>query len=225
MAENKIILFSNLKGGVGKTSLCALFALYAIQKGKGVVAIDADLQSNLSRHRAMEVKSNPDIKQPYSISPVPAMFGKTEEERKVIVGAMMDNAKKIPGYVLIDCPGNLQDSRLVPIFKAADVVVIPLSYEFDVVDSTGVFINVFRQINKNAKLVFAPNRIATSEGTTSEIEDRAKTIEVLGKFGTVAPRIKQSVVIKRYSTLFALDLYQSRAVEHSFDRIINEIEK
>ena len=50
-------------------------------------------------------------------------------------------------------------------------------------------------------------------------------ISILGKLGTVTPRIKQSVVVKRYSTLYPLDKYQYAAVEHAFDRIIEEINK
>ena len=31
--KNKIVIFSNIKGGVGKTTLCALFADYLIEHG------------------------------------------------------------------------------------------------------------------------------------------------------------------------------------------------
>ena len=41
--ENRIVLFSNIKGGVGKTTLCALFASYLAEKGIPVFAMDADL--------------------------------------------------------------------------------------------------------------------------------------------------------------------------------------
>ena len=104
---SKIILFSNIKGGVGKTTLCAHFAEYLSMKGFPIVAVDADLQASLSRHREREM--------------------------------------------------------------------------------------------------------------------RDETIAVLGQLGTVTPRIKQSVVIKRYSTLYPLDKYQYAAVEHAFDRIIEII--
>ena len=40
---SKIILFSNIKGGVGKTTLCAHFAEYLSMKGFPIVAVDADL--------------------------------------------------------------------------------------------------------------------------------------------------------------------------------------
>ena len=54
--KNKIVIFSNIKGGVGKTTLCALFASYLVERGYPVMAIDADLQASLYRHRK---RSNP----------------------------------------------------------------------------------------------------------------------------------------------------------------------
>lgn len=48
---NKIILFSNIKGGVGKTTTSAHFAEYLTEKGLSAIAVDADLQASLSRHR------------------------------------------------------------------------------------------------------------------------------------------------------------------------------
>ena len=50
--KNRIILFSNLKGGTGKTTLCALFATYCVSKGIGVAMVDADIQQSISRLRS-----------------------------------------------------------------------------------------------------------------------------------------------------------------------------
>ena len=42
---NKFILFSNIKGGVGKTTLCAHFAEYLVEHEFPAAAVDADLQA------------------------------------------------------------------------------------------------------------------------------------------------------------------------------------
>ena len=130
--------------------------------------------------------------------------------------------KSVPGVVLIDCPGNLNDRNLEHIYKAADVAVIPMSFDADTVDATGIFIKAFKTIS-NAKLLFAPNRIKTSEGKAEELRQRTQTTEFLGLVGTVLPRIKQSVVVKRYTTLYPLERNQNSAVESTFDTIIQEL--
>ena len=214
--KNRIIAFSNIKGGVGKSTLTALFATYCAENGIPVAVVDADLQQSLMRQREREKKSaEGSIQEPWQL----ISLDTTSPEG---VKNMMENLKSIPGWILVDCPGNLNDNGLLPIFKATDAVVVPISYEDIVVDATSVFIQVFKKIS-SAPLFFMPNRINDQEGTKSEREQRIDTIKVLGQLGTVAPRIKQSVVIKRFTTLYALDTYQTRAVEHAFDAIINKL--
>ena len=65
--ENRIVLFSNIKGGVGKTTLCALFASYLAEKGIPVFAMDADLQASLYRHRQREKNVDPDTSAPWAV--------------------------------------------------------------------------------------------------------------------------------------------------------------
>lgn len=213
--ENKIILFSNVKGGVGKSTLCAMFATYCAQKGIGVAVVDADLQQSLTRQRRRESTAECGVREPWELI---SLDSATPE----MAARLMKSLKDIPGWILVDCPGNLNDNTLLPVFKAADAVVIPISYEDIVIDATSIFVNVFRQ-SSQADILFLPNRINDLEGTKNEKEQRAETIKILGKIGLVTPRIKQSVVIKRFSTLYALDNYQTRAVEHTFDTIIEKL--
>ena len=51
---SKVVLFSNIKGGVGKTTLCAHFSEYLNEKGMSVSTADADIQASLTRHRERE---------------------------------------------------------------------------------------------------------------------------------------------------------------------------
>lgn len=214
--KNKIVLFSNIKGGVGKSSLCSLFATYCAEKGIPTAVVDADLQQSLIRQRERELKTaGEEVQEPWQLISLDTSDVKGVEN-------MMENLKTIPGWILVDCPGNLNDNGLLPVFKAADAVVVPISYEDIVVDATSVFIQVFKKIS-DATLCFLPNRINDSEGTKTEREQRVETIKILGQLGMVSPRIKQGVAIKRFSTLYALDTYQERAVEHAFDSIINKL--
>ena len=49
--KNRIVIFSNIKGGVGKTTLFSLFESYLEYRGYAFIAIDADLQASLYSHR------------------------------------------------------------------------------------------------------------------------------------------------------------------------------
>ena len=65
--KNKIVIFSNIKGGVGKTTLCALFANHLIEHGFPSFVIDADLQASLFRHRQREKDAAPDAQIPWNV--------------------------------------------------------------------------------------------------------------------------------------------------------------
>jgi chromosome partitioning protein len=71
--------------------------------------------------------------------------------------------------------------------------------------------------------VFIPNRIITSERKSEELRQRAQTTELLGLVGTVTPTIKQSVAVKRYTTLYPLEKTQLDIVEPAFSKIMEII--
>lgn len=213
--QNTILTFTNIKGGTGKSTLSAIFASYLVSKGIPVFVIDADLQASLYRHRQREVDVDPDAKIPWTIEMLNTAEYKNVEET-------IAKLKQVPGVVIIDCPGNLNDKNLLLVYQAADVAIIPMSFDADTVDATGIFVKAMKRVS-SAKLIFAPNRINTSEGKSEELRQRAQTTELLGLVGTVLPRIKQSVVVKRYNTLYPLDKPKVDAVEKAFDRIITEL--
>ncbi len=213
--ENKIIIFSNIKGGVGKTTLCSLFASWVAEKGCPVITVDADLQASLYRHRQREHDADPEAQQPWGVE----MLNTADEKS---LKAVMKKLKGVPGLVLIDCPGNLNDRNLQHIYAQADAAVIPMSFDPDTVDATGIFIKAFKTISQ-AQLVFVPNRINAAEKRADELVQRTRTIEFLGLVGTVTPRIKQSVAVKRYTTLYAMERKQQEAVAPAFDKIIQAL--
>lgn len=210
--ENRIIIFSNIKGGVGKTTLCALFASYLAENGYPVIAIDADLQTSLYRHRQREKDVAPDVQIPWGVE---LLDTANREHLERVMGKL----KNVPGIVLIDCPGNLNDRNLEYIYKTADAAIVPVSFDADTVDATGIFIKALKTVS-SANLVFLPNRINSSERKSEELRQRTQTTELLGLVGTVVPIIRQSVSVKRYTTLYPLEKNQLAAVEPSFARII-----
>ena len=213
--KNKIIIFSNIKGGVGKTTLCSLFATYLAENGMPVAVLDAALHQSLYRHRVREEKADPEQKMPWQVTPLD-----TSDIKKV--NKVMKELKKVPGNVLIDCPGNLNDKSLAAVYAAADVAVIPMSFDPDTVDATGIFLKALKSIS-NCSMVFVPNRINDHEGKAEERKQRAQTVNILELVGTVVPRIKQGVAIKRYSTIYSLESKQKKIVATTFDAIMKAI--
>ena len=214
---NKFILFSNIKGGVGKTTLSAHFTEYLAEHEYPVAAVDADLQASLSRHRERDVKEDPKRPLPWEVIKLNTFGGEK-------VKAVVKKLKQVDGIIVVDCPGNLNDNNLSILFEAADFIVVPMAFDVDTIDATNIFINVVKKRSK-AKLLFLPNRINVSEGRAQDLAIRDKDIKDLNKVGKVMPRIKQSVVIKRYTTIYPLDMYQYMTLEEPFEAIIKEIKK
>ncbi len=214
---NKFILFSNIKGGVGKTTLSAHFTEYLAEHEYPVAAVDADLQASLSRHRERDVKEDPKRPLPWEVIKLNTFDGEK-------VKAVVKKLKQVDGIIVVDCPGNLNDNNLSILFEAADFIVVPMAFDVDTIDATNIFINVVKKRSK-AKLLFLPNRINVSEGRAQDLAIRDKDIKDLNKVGKVMPRIKQSVVIKRYTTIYPLDMYQYMTLEEPFEAIIKEIKK
>ena len=169
------------------------------------MAIDADLQASLYRHRKREKDVAPE-------APIPWNVDLLDTANREQLERIMAKLKEVPGVVLIDCPGNLNDRNLEYIYKSADTAIIPISFDADTVDATGIFVKALKTVSA-ADLVFLPNRINTSEKKSEELRQR-------GLVGTVMPTVKQSVAVKRYTTLYPLEKSQLAAVEPSFDKII-----
>ncbi len=216
MDNNKLILFSNIKGGVGKTTLTECFAHYLVMKGEPVVVVDADIQQTLAHDVKTDKELLPDTPQPWQCLTLDTLD--PEQAVKII-----EQLKQVPGWVLVDCPGNLQDPSLVSLFKAADVIVTPIAFDRKSLDGTSTFVQVLIRLKVGAKIVFVPNRIVTTENNAEYQARRNEAKQVLSQFGKITARIKQSVIFNRLNTLKPLDRYQYNTVEHACDDIMNVV--
>ena len=214
--QNKIIVTVGLKGGGGKSTVCANLAMHLVDKGIPVIVYDADIQQTLVRHRQRELAEHPDAELPYQLLP----FSTANADE---VKSNMQKLKEVPAVILIDCPGNINDACLQHIYAAADLAVVPTRYDFDNLDTTVLFADLFVQISK-AKMLFIPNCISEIELRRPEIQDaRNKAKDLLEIYGDITPRIKQCVTVKCYSTIFPHDKYQRNAVKFAFETITNQL--
>lgn len=216
--KNSIIAVANWKGGTGKSLISALLCHYLHMKEIPVMGVDADVQQSLFRLRMFETQGIPDVVVPWDLH-----YLDTSDVENV--KTTMQSLKEKSGCVVIDCPGNISDPGMVPVYEAADIIVIPFAYDFGNVDATRRFAKVIKGMS-NAQLFFIPNRINLNEEKSSKIdEDREAAHKILDMYGKMTPRIKQSVVARQYSTIAPLTYYQRKLVEYSFDKIVECINK
>ncbi len=217
--KNRIVVFANQKGGVGKSTLCILFANYLAYKHKPVCIIDTDLQKTISMQRKKDEQMFED-EEPYEVQDFDVTDPDTMQQ-------LMESAKQVDGYVLFDSPGNVSEDGLVPMFTNADFIVCPYEYEDKTLDSTGTFvqvINALRQQNPDmaANLFFVPNRIDARIGTSEENRMWRQTDQIFKKLGSVTPRIASRATLKRINT-YELLATQRDAVSDCFDYMIKKM--
>lgn len=217
--KNRIIVFANQKGGVGKSTLCILFANYLAYKHKPVCIIDTDLQKTIMMQR----KKDEEVfegEAPYSVQDFDVTDPDTMQQ-------LMDSARQVDGFVLLDSPGNVSEDGLVPMFTGADFIVIPYEYEDKTLDSTGTFVgvlNALREANPDMKgeMFFVPNRIDARIGTSDENRMWRQTDQIFKKIGHVTPRIASRATLKRINT-YELLATQRDAVSDCFDYMLKKM--
>ena len=202
MTANRIITFANQKGGVGKTTLCTLFAEYLSAKGEPVRVLDCDLQQTIYTKRNEDTRKYPGNAMPFEVQPVEITI---PQNVKILMDSIKNSKERI-GNVLIDAPGNLSQQGLVPIFVMSDYIICPFQFESSSINSTATFVGFILKLQKmipqmRTHMVFVVNRWMKTYGRKPEWELWNKTEDHLGHFGLVAPRIEQKAEMQRYNTM------------------------
>ena len=237
--RNIIITFANQKGGVGKSTLCALFAHYLTMMGVKVLVVDADRQQTLSQLRSLnllgaaskEAGDNTAHKR-QDKRYVNILTGKLWDIEPLAirdseeVAAHIQRLKGFDGVVLVDSPGSLTENGMVPLVLLSDLIFCPYFYEMQTLMSTANFIVFIQKLRKRfpdmaAELILLPNRYKPNVGTSKERERIDETVLVLRKYGKVAPDIKTSSRIQHYNTT-EFNLWQKEACHTAFDFILEE---
>ena len=218
--KNHKIVFANQKGGVGKSTLCMLFANYLAWKKQDVCLIDTDLQKTIMMQRKKDSEIYEDMEEPYTVQD----FDVQDPE---LMQQLMESASQTEGFVLFDSPGNVSEDGLVPMFTGADFIICPYEYEEKTLDSTGTFIQVINALRQttpemSARLFFVPNRIDVRIGTADELCMWKQTDAIFKQLGSVTPRITARASLKRINT-FEITAPQRDAVKAAFDFMIRRM--
>jgi chromosome partitioning protein len=204
------IIIGNQKGGVGKTTLCILYANYlAMVKKKDVIILDMDFQESI-KNRREEDKGNKEMDLPYEVIAL-------EAEQYVRVAPQLDQTE---GVILIDLAGKIDDNSLVPIYMNAEAVICPFLYEKITFESTLIFAQVIKHLKPDMPIYFVPNR--TKAGVKYETKEHVNA--VLRQFGEIAPEIPDRVMVQRIDTI-SLSEDLKTVLEPSFSFLDRKLSK
>jgi len=143
-----VIVVTNQKGGVGKTTTCAALAGIFRQNGKRVLAIDMDPQGNLSFSLGAEddgytihdvMTGNCDIRSAVKTTPICDVITSnillsgselelTSDRREFILKDTLKIVKYSYDYIIIDTPPALS-ILTINAYTAADDLIIPMTPE------------------------------------------------------------------------------------------------
>lgn len=220
MSDNIIITFANQKGGVGKTTLCTLFANYLVAHRKKVLVIDCDVQQTISFRRKADLQKYKDVTIPYNIQP----FNIVNVQN---VQNLMTNLRKMQGVILIDAPGNLTQQGLIPIFANSNYIISPFQYEVTSINATATFISFIYKIRAKlskdvAQLFLVDNSHDKRFGKKEELELWRMTAKRFSEYGLITPMVEYRAEMRRYTTLYLMKT-QEVIISPAFDFIYNHI--
>ena len=225
-----ILLFSNQKGGVGKSTLAALYANHLANgdENAGIMPrkvqfIEADMQRSLSSQREEDVAAWGSDNIKYDLD---FCYIKDYDTSLQLMQQLRQFNEQNPDVtIIIDAPGNITQDYLAPLFIYCDYIVCPYSYQNIVLDSTSGFIRVIEYIKStrsemNTQFIFIPNRVVKGVGINQEIENFQKIEEIFKTKGYLTPRVYNRVDLARFNTAFNTPR-QERECEKCFAFIDN----
>lgn len=218
-----IVTFTNQKGGVGKTTLCATFANYLVTMGVRVLVVDCDAQHSIVKSRNADIRKYGNQNLPYAVWE----FNVNDRERMT---SLMEKLRNDPGMdvVLMDSPGGVQAPGLIPMYVNSDYIIVPFHYDLVTVPSTASFLLFIGQLRKTvgekmkAGVFVVPNLIDGRVGRKAELQLWEKARKAFSLHGKVTGKIPRRADMERFSTMAALDM-QGSIVSPVFSEIYTDI--
>lgn len=218
-----IVTFANQKGGVGKTTLCVLFAHYLVTKGLRVHVVDCDPQRSIVRRRSADIERYGGDNIPFDVSK--GKTGTREELGELLTSIFSDREYDI---TLLDTPGNVITSLSQYLISNAHMLVVPFHYDKTTLSSTSTFIICLDHLKRNlgekmkARLYLVPNLHDSRVGTRKELQLWDEARETYSRYGTVTPKIPRVADMERFSTVMNFD-QQAKYVTAAFDKLYFDI--
>jgi len=193
-----IISFANQKGGVGKSTHCALFAHYLSEKEKVVHVIDMDYQRSLKNKRQNDTVSVSAKREGEEVVFDNTLNFSVDAVNPDNILKFLDSAKTNEDAIYIfDTPGNLAHENVIKTLYLSDFIIVPFNYTELRLDSTAIFVQIVQKFKIPAKLIFMPNDI----DRRIKLDSAEKVNEIFCKMGVVAPILYHYADIERFSTV------------------------
>ena len=181
-----IILIGNQKGGAGKSTFTMLLDNYlTMSRHCKVTVIVIDYQQSIAqKYQRAKLLENVE---PYEV------IAAGLEDYPRLLPVLNENPEDV---ALIDLPGKLDDDGLITVFRSADLVFCPFSYDEFSFESTVLFSVVLDKINPDVPLTFIPNRIKANV----RYETQREVDQQLSNFGMVTIPIPDRIDFQRVTT-------------------------
>jgi chromosome partitioning protein len=169
----RVFVFVNQKGGVGKTTSAVNLGAFLAEAGKSVLLVDFDSQANLSSGVGIaKTKAKPGIYELISgqaaidevirktsvpnLSVIPSHIDLSgaavelveQEKRDLFLKQALQPVRNQYDYILIDCPPSLGVLTLNGL-AAADSVLIPMQCEYFAMEGLSLLLQTIKRIQKN----------------------------------------------------------------------------
>lgn len=210
--DNKIVVVTGIKGGTGKSTITSLLANYFRDKNIPVMVCDADIQGTVKFERSDDLKIYPEKEPSWDVH----WIAVSDDFSRVV-----KSIQKVPGVVIVDCPGNVDDARLCQIYKAAYMAIVPFRYDRKNVKATFEFSRAFNQVSR-AMMLYVPNMVSAFEGFRKSFRDAKAYAEENFKGYSdpcITPKIMDRIELRDSNTLF-LTSKQRGEVRNAFEMII-----
>lgn len=179
--------FANQKGGVGKTTLNLLFALYLSEKEYQVTCLDFDEQQSLMTQWSAAYNLLTDE------APFQAYQCELDDAEKTLQQLVGNESIQ-----LFDFPGSLYNPNSQILLENLDLIISPFAYEEKSVESTLTFAAIIKDLEIKADIVFVPNIIKS--GVKYDIKDKVDIL--LQEYGEITPLISDWVEMQRLEIFF-----------------------